>query len=287
MIRSLCRCGVLLVGFVLIGAGRLSAEQSQAWPDTRRSLQIPPQDILQVESESTASFARAPAAPQGPATRPAVEVADPGRRISAPERLGTDIRPNGTAAGNTAKESRLIARTADPERAAAGTRSVESKEVSRGLPGARLGSVRDLLPLLSVLALILVMAWIVRKALPRRQAWTGSGVIEVLSRTSLSSKQSLILVRMGRRLLLLGVTGDEMNTLCVVEDPDQVAMLVGESASAGPNSMTRAFARAFAEEARAYQRDRTEETNEDAETGEPVRRLLNKVRHLTSRRNVA
>ena len=67
--------------------------------------------------------------------------------------------------------------------------------------------------------------------MPGRRTLASTGALEVLSRTSLSSKQSLVLVRMGRRLLLLGVTGDEMITLCVVEDPDQVATMVGEVAS--------------------------------------------------------
>ena len=123
--------------------------------------------------------------------------------------------------------------------------------------------------------------------MPGRRMLASSGAIEVLSRTSLSGKQSLVLVRMGRRLLLLGVTGDEMNTLCVVEDPDQVATLVGEAAGGQPGSMTQMFARAFAEESQAYDPNLIDEEEEKAEAREPVRSLLDKVRHLSSRRNVA
>jgi flagellar biosynthetic protein FliO len=288
MTGSLCKSAVLTVGFSLLLAGGLSAEQVSPILDTHRSLQIPPQDILKVCTEPKASAGEAVEPVAVPSSRPAARVADAAPAGRASVRNDTATRPAGLFPESGDRESRQIARTSNAERpASVPLRPSEAKDVGRSRRNTASWSATDVWPLLSVLALILVLAWIVKRALPGRRVFAGSGVMEVLSRTPLSNKQSLVLVRMGRRLLLLGVTGDEMHTLCLVEDPDQVAMLVGEAASGRPGSMTQAFARTLVEEHRAYEDDAVEEAEQSSETGGQVRSLLDKVRHLASRRNVA
>ncbi len=288
MISLLCRRRVLLFCLVIMPASRLAAEQVHPSIDARRSLQIPPQDILNLSTvETRPSVPEAPALPDEPTTRPTDLAVPADRGPLAVERAGFSNGPAVPRPEVPGSESRPLNRTADPERRALAVRASELKDVSRTQRGGNPWSARDLWPLLSVLALILVLAWVVKRSMRGRRVLAGSGAIEVLSRTALSSKQSLVLVRMGRRLLLLGVTGDEMNTLCVVEDPDQVAMLVGEAASGRSGSMTQAFARTFVDESRAYEPDLMEEEEENADAREPVRSLLDKIRHLSSRRNVA
>lgn len=53
-----------------------------------------------------------------------------------------------------------------------------------------------------------------------------SGVLEVLGRYPVSRGQSLVLLRMDRRVLLLSQSSDGFRNLCEVTDPDEVASLV-------------------------------------------------------------
>ncbi len=288
MISSALPRGVLAVCVSVTLVGRLAAQQLQPGPDVRRSLQIPPQDILKLCAEPNKPVVEASAPRAAATTRPSVAAIEASPVSPALSEQGPSSRPASNALAPAAYESPPLARANTIQRqTAAVRRDSESKDLTRGRRGDGLWSVKDFWPLLSVLALIAVLAWIVKKSLSGRRVLTSSSVIEVLSRTALSSKQSLVLVRMGRRLLLLGVTNDEMHTLCLVDDPDQVAMLVGEVAGERPGSMTQAFARAFEEESQEYENGSLDHEGESEEAGEQVRDLLDRVRQLTSRRNVA
>jgi flagellar biogenesis protein FliO len=135
----------------------------------------------------------------------------------------------------------------------------------------------DFFPLLVVLALVGILALILRRFLPGRRL-PGNGVLQVAAKTQLSGKHQLVLVRMGRQLLLLGVSPDRIATLSVVDDPQQVAILLGEIESSRPGSAAHEFGSSFAEEAGAYEEDESPPL-EVAASGH-VRGLLEKVRSL-------
>lgn len=138
--------------------------------------------------------------------------------------------------------------------------------------------VGDLLPLTIVLGLVAAAAWIVKRTMPARRLATGSGVLEIVARMPLSSKQSLVLVKMGRQLVLVGVSPDRVNTLCLVDDPDQVAELIGRIASQSPHSATTGFGQSLHQQVEAFH-----EMDEEAVVHGPggVRGLLEKVRRLS------
>lgn len=96
--------------------------------------------------------------------------------------------------------------------------------------------VRSTASLAGVVALIVLLAWGYRTfAGGGRLALAGRarrpGLIEVISRTSLSARQSLCLVRVGPRLVLVGVSGDRLSALDVIDDADLTARLAGEQLS--------------------------------------------------------
>ena len=66
-----------------------------------------------------------------------------------------------------------------------------------------------------------------------------SGVLRVVGRAALSSKQSVALIQLGRRFVMVGISGDRLNRLCEVGDPDEVAEL---AARTGAMSASRAGA---------------------------------------------
>lgn len=92
-------------------------------------------------------------------------------------------------------------------------------------------SLRMWLPLAFVLIVIVALAWAARRLFPRMGRSGGEGAITVLSRCVLSPKQSLCLVRLGRRVVLVGLTPDRINTLAEITDADEAALLIAAASS--------------------------------------------------------
>jgi flagellar biogenesis protein FliO len=108
-----------------------------------------------------------------------------------------------------------------------------------------------------VVGLILLLAWGYRAVANGSGRWPLAfrnrhpALIEVISRVALSPRQSLCLVRIGPRLVLLGVTPDAVRTLDIVQDADLAAQLAGQVAQRRPDSHSAEFARCLEREAGA------------------------------------
>ncbi len=84
----------------------------------------------------------------------------------------------------------------------------------------------------AVLALVVVAAWAVRRWLPAARIGE-SGILHIAARANLSPKQSVALIRLGNRFVLVSVGGDHISPLCEVVDPDEVADLAARIAASG------------------------------------------------------
>jgi flagellar biogenesis protein FliO len=82
--------------------------------------------------------------------------------------------------------------------------------------------------LVAVVVLIFILRGLGRLFFPAATGRGQSRVVEVLSRSPLAPKQQVMLLRVGRRLIVVGDSGSQMNTLCEISDPDEVAGLVGQ-----------------------------------------------------------
>jgi flagellar biogenesis protein FliO len=78
------------------------------------------------------------------------------------------------------------------------------------------------------------------------------GLIEIVSRMPLSARQSLCLVRIGPRLVLIGQSHDTLRALDVIDDADLAARLVGEAAQQRDGSSRAAFRSCLEREAEGY-----------------------------------
>jgi flagellar biosynthetic protein FliO len=113
-------------------------------------------------------------------------------------------------------------------------------------PGKPAGGWMDFaLPLAAVLALIVAVVWVVKKYLPNVRRLTGSTAMKVVARTHLSPRQSIAVVRLGRRLLVVGQTAENLTPLGVVEDPEEVSELLGEIESGKAASAVGHFNKVF------------------------------------------
>jgi len=96
-----------------------------------------------------------------------------------------------------------------------------------------------------VIGLIFVLRWCGRFFFPATVGRGRSRAVEVISRSPLSPKQQVMLLRVGRRLIVVGDSGQQMNPLCQITDPDEVAELVGQLRDEKTSTPSRAFGAMF------------------------------------------
>jgi flagellar biogenesis protein FliO len=78
-----------------------------------------------------------------------------------------------------------------------------------------------------VLGIILVTARLWKKHGPRLAGGLSTDVFDVLGKRHIDSKQSVLLLRLGSRLLLVGSSSQGLVTLAEVDDPVEVDFLSG------------------------------------------------------------
>ena len=91
------------------------------------------------------------------------------------------------------------------------------------------------MPLAAVLGVIGTVYWAVRRWVPAARAMD-KGVLSVVARAGITPKHTIALVHVGRRFVLVGASGDRMERLETIEDPQEVADLLAatQSTGAGP-----------------------------------------------------
>ncbi|MCE5328318.1 MAG: flagellar biosynthetic protein FliO [Planctomycetaceae bacterium] len=113
--------------------------------------------------------------------------------------------------------------------------SVEERPIGKGTaPGAEWDLLRTAGALAVVIALILLVRSAMKRMGGQRVGVRGGAAIEIVARRSVTYRHQVILVRMGRRLVLVGVGPEQMTTLSEVTDADEVAALLGTPAAQTP-----------------------------------------------------
>jgi flagellar biogenesis protein FliO len=99
-------------------------------------------------------------------------------------------------------------------------------------PGAPTGGGFDVrrvtLALGGVVALILLLKLGLKRVFGVAGTTRSSRAVQVLTRSPLSPRHQLMVLRVGRRLLVVADGGAQMNTLSEITDPDEVAALLGQ-----------------------------------------------------------
>jgi flagellar biogenesis protein FliO len=118
-----------------------------------------------------------------------------------------------------------------------------------------LDSGRVALALTSVVCLIFLLRWAVKKAFPASVAVSRQHAVKVLARCPLAPRQQVILLQVGRRIVVAAESAGQLSSLCQITDADEVAALLGDlqrdKSTPAVSSFTSWFARstqAFAEE---------------------------------------
>lgn len=107
------------------------------------------------------------------------------------------------------------------------------KKASTSQPAANLNSFdlepgRVVLALGTVLALIVVMRFVLKRFFPNAISPKSIHSMRVISRLPLNPKQQLLLVQVGRRMVVVGNSGTQLSPISEITDPDEVAQLMGQ-----------------------------------------------------------
>ncbi|MCU0708750.1 MAG: flagellar biosynthetic protein FliO [Pirellula sp.] len=96
-----------------------------------------------------------------------------------------------------------------------------------------------------VVFLFLGAALILRKSQPRQFQKLPKEVVEVLGRTSLGPRQSLVVLRFGSKLILVSQQPGETQSIGEIQDPNEAARLMGLCESERPESISSSFRDVF------------------------------------------
>lgn len=97
-----------------------------------------------------------------------------------------------------------------------------------------------IMSLAAVLMLVGILAYVVRKWLPGARQLDRAG-LEILGKTHLSPKQSLAVVKIGRRLVMIGITPDRISSLATIDEPAEVAAMLADFSGAGRTGLQNRF----------------------------------------------
>ena len=157
-------------------------------------------------------------------------------------------RPAGHAATKAAvtkpaeQETAVVGGAADVEKQRV-SHSADGDGKPAGKPNVGLGwpeILQTLLALGVVIVLIFLTRWVLRRMGPRRLAG-GSGVMQVLASAPLSGRGQMILVKLGTRLVLVGIIGQTMTALTEITDPSEAAAVAAAAEQQGTDSLKNIF----------------------------------------------
>jgi len=140
-----------------------------------------------------------------------------------------------------------------------GTTQTPASGATPSTPIMSLEGPRVALALAAVVALIFILRSIARRFFDMPGAQRSSRTVQVLSRSIISPRQHILLVQIGRRVLVVGDSGGQMNSLCQITDGDEIAALVGQIREEKLASSAKLFGSLFNRAKERLDEDETEE----------------------------
>jgi flagellar biogenesis protein FliO len=161
-------------------------------------------------------------------------------------------------------EAMAIRRTsADPQQAAADAPAAQSSQLAEVF--------RVVVALVAVIGLIFGLRWAGRRMMALPGNAGNAHLMQVVGRTALSPRQHLMLVRVGRRLLVIGDSGGQLSSLGQIDEPDEVAGILGRmktSADVASTADANGFGSLYRRLAGKFNADRNGREVEDWSSGD-------------------
>lgn len=102
-------------------------------------------------------------------------------------------------------------------------------------------TISMIVSLLLVIVLFLGVAWFLRRVAPQPSRTLSKDVVQVLGRTPLAPRHHMILIRFGRKLVLVSQQLGQTQTLSEIDDPREVDHLLGLCEEASNTSISNSF----------------------------------------------
>ncbi len=99
--------------------------------------------------------------------------------------------------------------------------------------------------LILIVAMVVGLLFVLKKIIPGSHRIFDSPAIEIIGKSHISQKQAIYLAKLGRRILVLGVSENSVNLLTEMDDADEVNGIRAINAQGGKESVTNAFKSVF------------------------------------------
>jgi flagellar biogenesis protein FliO len=159
----------------------------------------------------------------------------------------TDVDANRPQIADTAATPSYtrITATFDKEPIQRAAPQSDASNSSGGSSDFMLGVPRLIGAMALVLGLIFLLRWLGPRLFSAAPAASATRAVQVLSRSLVAPRQSVVLMRVGRRLLVVADNGSQLASLAQITDPDEVAALVGQLQSEKLDSAGKTFGALF------------------------------------------
>ena len=87
--------------------------------------------------------------------------------------------------------------------------------------------------------------WAWKRFVPGAGGVWRSGPVTLLGRVNITPKHQVYALRVGRRVIIVGVTADHMRTLSEIDDPDEVAAVTADASGDFQGTPSRSFREAL------------------------------------------
>ena len=130
-----------------------------------------------------------------------------------------------------------------------------------------------------IIVFIYVSVWLIRKYVPSARGVLGGGPLMIVKKMHVSAKQSIVLVKLGGRFVLVGVTANSMTPLSEITDAEEAKKLTEDFAAQQHGDSSMSFRSVFSR-ARGEQSDAAKPA--DGTDVREVSRELDEVRQKVS-----
>ena len=258
--------GVLLLLLATAGfSGARASAADEVQPN--RSISIPARPNSQPAAQANADTgANSPAA-----AKPAASDSPSGR---SPDAASATPSPDGAAPAHTAAPSAPSA--SDPSTLPARERlplgptnaSPGDREDLAAEGSDRSWILQTLAALGVVIALILLLRAFLQRIGGASAGSTSSGLVEVVARTGIGPRTQVLFLRINQRVIVVAQSSSGLQTLTELDDPEEVAWLLGRVESAKPMSISQGFRHLMHRAERDYNRAEMAATEDGADEQE-------------------
>jgi flagellar biogenesis protein FliO len=141
-----------------------------------------------------------------------------------------------------------------------------------------------MLKTITALGIVIGLVLLVRYVYARmggKVAGYASPVVEVLSRTTVAPRSHVLLLRVGGRVLVVSDSSAGMRTLASLEDPQEVADVLGAVSAAKPTSISKGFSQLLHRFSDDHEPEQTDEDDSsESRVGGSVSGLIARVRSM-------